>query len=114
MVLVGHKKPENSAAAFVSARLLLIGISAIALTAGAATARAQSQPTTGLYIGGVASANLQEDNRLRDRGGSSADSYDLRYAGTLAFGYGLDSGLRLEIEPGYRNNAVDTVQAPGM
>lgn len=109
MVLVGNKKSQNSAAAFVPARLLLIGVSAIALIAGAATARAQGQPTTGFYIGGAAGANLEEDNRFRNGGGTSTDSYDLGYAGTLAFGYGLGNGLRLEIEPGYRNNAVDKV-----
>jgi len=109
MVLVGNKKSQNSAAAFVPARLLLIGVSVIALIAGAATARAQGQPTTGFYIGGAAGANMEENNRFRNGGGTSTDSYDLGYAGTLAFGYGLGNGLRLEIEPGYRNNAVDKV-----
>lgn len=109
MVLSGNKKFRNSAAAFLPARILLIGASAIALAAGATTERAQSQPTTGFYVGGAAGGNLEEDNRFRNGGGSSTDSYDLGYAGTLAFGYGLGNGLRLELEPGYRNNAVDKV-----
>jgi outer membrane protein OmpA-like peptidoglycan-associated protein len=110
MVWVCNRKSQNSTAAFSPARLLLIGVSVIGLTAGAApAARAQSQPTTGFYIGGAAGANIEEDNRFRNGGGNSTDSYKLGYAGTLAFGYGLGNGLRLEIEPGYRNNAVDRV-----
>jgi outer membrane protein OmpA-like peptidoglycan-associated protein len=109
MVRVGSKKSQNFATSFVSAQFLLIGVSAGALTAGIVTAHAQSQPTTGFYIGGGAGANIEEDNRFRNGGGSSTDSYDLGYAGTLNFGYGLGNGLRLELEPGYRNNAVDRV-----
>ena len=98
-------KAQNSA----TARLLLVGVSAVALTAAASAARAQGQPTTGFYIGGAAGANILENNRFRNGGGNSTDSYDLGYAGTLDFGYGLGNGLRFEIEPGYRNNAVDEV-----
>ena len=104
-----HKKSQNSAAASAAAQLLLIGVSGIALTAVASTAHAQGQPTTGFYIGGAAGANILENNRFRNGGGNSTDSYDLGYAGTLDLGYGLGNGLRLELEPGYRNNAVDKV-----
>jgi outer membrane protein OmpA-like peptidoglycan-associated protein len=109
MVRLCHKKSQNSAAALVSARLLLLGVSGIALIAAVPAARAQGQPTTGFYIGGAAGANIEENNRFRNGGGNSTDSYDLGYAGTLSLGYGLGNGLRLEIEPGYRNNAVDRV-----
>lgn len=111
MFRVCNTTSQNSAVAFVGARLsfLLFGVSAVALTAAAPTARAQSQPTTGFYIGGAAGANILEENRFRNGGGNSTDSYDAGYAGTLDLGYGLGNGLRLEIEPGYRNNAVDRV-----
>ncbi len=106
---LGNGKSQNPAAAVVSARLLLIGVSGIALIAAASPTHAQGQPTTGYYIGGAAGANILEDNRFRNGGGNSTDSYDLGYAGTLSLGYGLGNGLRLELEPGYRNNAVDKV-----
>ena len=47
-------KAQNSAAA----RLLLVGVSAIALTAAGSAAHAQGQPTTGFYIGGAAGAAM--------------------------------------------------------
>src|ERR1700759_4571041 len=99
---------RNSTPRVRSAQFLFIGVSAVSLAAATA-AHAQSQPTTGFYIGGAAGANILEDNRFRNGGGSATDSYDTGYVGTLDFGYGLGNGLRLELEPGYRNNAVDKV-----
>lgn len=91
-------------------RALLVGASAFALAVAIAPgAHAQSQPTTGFYIGGAAGANLEESNRFRNGGGSSTDTYDPGFAGTLSLGYGLGNGLRVEVEPGYRNNQVDRV-----
>lgn len=90
-------------------RLLLTGVSALVF-AGAvtvSTAQAQSQPTNGFYVGGAAGANLEESNRFRNGGGNSTDTYGTGFAGTLSFGYGLGNGLRLEFEPGYRNDPVD-------
>jgi outer membrane protein OmpA-like peptidoglycan-associated protein len=82
----------------------------IALALGTASgAAAQSQPTTGFYVGGAAGGNIEENNRFRNGGGNSTDSYKLGYVGTLDLGYGLGNGLRLELEPGYRNNSVDSV-----
>jgi OmpA-OmpF porin, OOP family len=110
MVMVSrNKKRRNSAAEFLLTPVLLVGAASAALAVAASGARAQNQPTTGLYIGGAAGANLLEDNRFRNGGGNSTDSYNFGYAGTLSFGYGLGNGLRLEVEPGYRNNAVDRV-----
>jgi OmpA-OmpF porin, OOP family len=103
------KNSRNSTANFSLTRFLFIGVSVIALTTAASGAHAQSQPTTGFYIGGAAGANIEEDNRFRNGGGSATDSYKAGYVGTLSFGYGLGNGLRLEVEPGYRNNAVDSV-----
>ena len=103
------KTSRTSIANFSLTRFLFIGVSVIALTTAASGARAQTQPTTGFYIGGAAGANIEEDNRFRNGGGSSTDSYHAGYVGTLSFGYGLGNGLRLEVEPGYRNNRVDTV-----
>jgi OmpA-OmpF porin, OOP family len=104
-----EKNSRNSIVNLSLTRVLFIGVSAIALTAAASGARAQGQPTTGFYIGGAAGANMMEDNRFRNGGGNSTDSYNTGYAGTLSFGYGLGNGLRLEVEPGYRNNSVDKV-----
>ena len=89
----------------------MIGTSAVVLALVAATsgAHAQSPPTNGWYIGGAAGSNLEENNRLRGGGGTSTDSYSAGYVGTMSFGYGLGNGLRLELEPGYRNNAIDKV-----
>jgi OOP family OmpA-OmpF porin len=91
-------------------RLALFGVSAVALaTGGAIAAHAQSQPTNGFYIGGAAGANIEEDNRFRNGGGNSTDTYDPGFAGTLDLGYGFGNGFRVEFEPGYRNNQVDRV-----
>jgi OmpA-OmpF porin, OOP family len=90
--------------------VLMSGVSAVVLTLGTVSgAAAQSQPTTGFYVGGAAGGNAEESNRFRNGGGNSTDTYDLGYVGTLDLGYGLGNGLRLELEPGYRNNAVDRV-----
>jgi outer membrane protein OmpA-like peptidoglycan-associated protein len=104
-----NKNSRTSTVNFPFGRFLFVGVSAIALTTAASGAHAQGQPTTGFYIGGAAGANIMEDNRFRNGGGNSTDSYDAGYAGTLDFGYGLGNGLRLEVEPGYRNNTVDSV-----
>ncbi|HXR85708.1 MAG TPA: OmpA family protein [Stellaceae bacterium] len=109
MVRLRNKKAQNSATAFLPTRVLLLGASAITLAAGATPALAQSSPTTGFYIGGAAGANIMENNRFRNGGGNSTDSYKLGYAATFALGYGLGNGLRFELEPGYRNNAIDRV-----
>ncbi|HVA15171.1 MAG TPA: OmpA family protein [Stellaceae bacterium] len=92
-------------------RALLIGASTIALALAAATsgAHAQSQPTNGFYVGGAAGANIEEDNHFNGGGANATDSYDPGFAGTLDLGYGLGNGIRLEFEPGYRNNPVDRI-----
>jgi outer membrane protein OmpA-like peptidoglycan-associated protein len=101
--LISNKK-------YLVSRALLVGASVTALAAtGAINARAQSQPTNGFYIGGAAGANLEENNRFRNGGGNSTDSYSTGYVGTLDLGYGFGNGLRVEFEPGYRNNPVDRV-----
>lgn len=109
MFRVCNTRSRNSTARVRSAQFLFIGVSAVALAAATTAAQAQSQPTTGFYIGGGAGMNFEESNRFRNGGGNSTDTYDLGYAGILDFGYGLGNGLRLEVEPGYRNNAVDRV-----
>ena len=91
-------------------RLAVAGAGAVALAAtGASGAHAQSQPTNGFYIGGAAGMNLEEGNRFRNGGGNSTDTYDPGFVGTLDLGYGFGNGLRVEVEPGYRNNQVDRV-----
>jgi OmpA-OmpF porin, OOP family len=110
MVSVCREKSLISAKKYLMSRALLVGVSAAALAAtGAIDARAQSQPTNGLYIGGAAGANLEENNRFRNGGGNSTDSYSPGYVGTLDLGYGFGNGFRVEVEPGYRNNSVDRV-----
>lgn len=90
-------------------RLLLTAVSTLALAGAAAvsTAHAQSLPTNGFYVGAGAGLNWQERNRFRNGGGNSTDTYHMGFAGTMSLGYGLGNGLRVEVEPGYRNNRVD-------
>ncbi len=76
MFRVFNKLSRNSTARILSAQFLLIGVSAMALTAATTAAQAQSQPTTGFYIGGAAGMNLEENNRFRNGGGNSTDTYD--------------------------------------
>ena len=110
MTSVSREKSLNSAAKFWFSRALIIGVSTVALAAtGALHAHAQSQPTNGFYIGGAAGANLEENNRFRNGGGNSTDSYGTGFVGTLDLGYGFGNGFRVEFEPGYRNNPVDRV-----
>lgn len=110
MLSLGSENPRISAKNFRFRRVAVMGASAVALAAsGAVCAQAQTQPTNGFYIGGAAGANFEEGNRFRNGGGTSTDTYDPGFAGTLDLGYGFGNGLRVEFEPGYRNNPVDRV-----
>jgi OmpA-OmpF porin, OOP family len=79
-------------------------------------AQAQTSPDYGIqrekgvYIGGGLGANFQEDNKF-PIGGST--SYNPGPVGVLSLGYALGNGLRLEIEPGYRYNDVDSIGGTG-
>jgi outer membrane protein OmpA-like peptidoglycan-associated protein len=90
---------------------------AIGLVPGAAHAQSDSsviaRQARGIYIGGAAGLNLQEDNRFRDAGTDSTTSYDPGFAGLLNLGYAFGNGLRVEIEPGYRRNGVDKINGAG-
>src|ERR1700722_7019006 len=110
MSALGKEYPRISAKNGSLRRLAMVGASAVALAAtGAIGAHAQSQPTNGFYIGGAAGFNMEEANRFRNGGGNSTDTYKPGYVGTLDLGYGFGNGFRVEMEPGYRNNAVDRV-----
>jgi OmpA-OmpF porin, OOP family len=91
------------------AALLFSGASASIAFAQAQSAAPIVQPTTGFYIGGAAGGNFMESNRFRGGGATGEDTYNGGWVGSLAFGYGLGNGIRLELEPGYRNNAVDRI-----
>jgi outer membrane protein OmpA-like peptidoglycan-associated protein len=68
----------------------------------------------GFYIGGGIGANLEEDNRFRGGGTDATVSYGAGLTGIGTFGYSLGNGIRVELEPGYRNNEVDHINgAPG-
>jgi len=97
----------NPQIAQVSATALL----ALAFLAPSARAddRTVYAPTPGFYVGGGLGANLEEDNRFRGGGPNATVGYDPGIAGLASFGYGFGNGIRIELEPGYRNNEVDKV-----
>jgi OOP family OmpA-OmpF porin len=108
------KTKQNQVTSF-TARQAMQASAAIVLSLGflghAAQAddRTVSAPTPGFYVGAGVGANLEEDNRFRGGGATATDSYDTGYAGIGSFGYAFGNGLRVELEPGYRNNSVDKI-----
>jgi OmpA-OmpF porin, OOP family len=62
----------------------------------------------GVYLGAGLGANFQEDNRFPVAGGTTT-SYNPGPVGVLSLGYAFGNGLRLELEPGYRYNDVDSI-----
>jgi OmpA-OmpF porin, OOP family len=84
-------------------------VGALAASASAQDSAVSSAPSTGLYIGGAAGVNFQENNRFRGGDADNNTSYNPGYAGLLNLGYGLGNGLRFEFEPGYRWNDVHEV-----
>ncbi len=83
----------------------LLGL--VAVGAAAQDSSVTPAPSTGFYIGGGVGANFQEENRFRGGGGDSNTTYNPGFVGLLNFGYGLGNGLRLELEPAWRQNDAD-------
>ncbi len=85
-------------------------VGALAAGASAQDSAVSSTPTptpsTGLYIGGGAGVNFQDENRFRGGGADSNTTYDNGFVGLLSLGYGLGNGMRVELEPGWRVNGV--------
>jgi OOP family OmpA-OmpF porin len=89
-------------------------LTAVAMIASFASGAAQAQTdppavNRGFYVGGAAGANFQETNRFRGGAADSNAGYDTGYVGLLSLGYGMGSGLRLELEGSYRNNGVGRI-----
>jgi OmpA-OmpF porin, OOP family len=84
-------------------------LAALALPAAAQDSSVLDRQNRGFYIGGGGGLNLQSDNDFRRSGTDSKAKYDPGYVALLNFGYGFGNGLRLELEPGYRRNDVDTI-----
>jgi OmpA-OmpF porin, OOP family len=91
-------------------------VGVLSLLSGSCAAQTAPEPlqqSRGFYVGGGVGANFQEDNRFRGGGADSNASYDPGYVGLLNFGYALGNGLRVELEPGYRRNDVDSISGVG-
>jgi outer membrane protein OmpA-like peptidoglycan-associated protein len=91
------------------------GCAAAALLAASSTAALAQDSSVlnrqnrGFYVGAGAGANFLSDNDFRHLGTDTKTKYDAGLVGTLSLGYALGNGLRVELEPGYRYNDVDTV-----
>jgi outer membrane protein OmpA-like peptidoglycan-associated protein len=109
MLSVSAQKVPQGRRTFRSSSTLAGAVMVAALTQVSSFAHAQGQPTTGWYMGGGAGANFEEKNRFIGGGATATDSYGAGYVGTLNLGYGFGNNLRIEGEPGYRNNQVDKV-----
>lgn len=81
---------------------------ATALLASASSA-ALAQQTSGLYLGLGGGANWARDADLSGAGINTEAQYDMGWAGIGTVGYGFGNGLRLELELGYRDNDIDSV-----
>jgi OOP family OmpA-OmpF porin len=84
-------------------------VGALAASASAQDSAVSSTPSTGIYIGGGAGINFQQENRFRGGGADNNTTYDPGYAGLLDLGYGLGNGVRLEFQPGYIWNGTHEV-----
>jgi OOP family OmpA-OmpF porin len=76
------------------------------LAAGSASAQMKEK---GPYIGAGIGLNLQEDNTFPFAGTTVKSSFNPGAVGIASFGYAFGNSLRLEIEPGFRYNPVDTI-----
>lgn len=87
------------------------GLAAVlCLMAGAALAQTNiSAQNRGPYIGLGVGPNFQESSRVRGGGADATANYDTGFVGLGSLGYAFGNGLRLEVEPGYRRNELDTI-----
>ncbi|WP_188902727.1 outer membrane protein, partial [Caldovatus sediminis] len=97
-------------------KALLTATMGAALPLAAATAPAQAQPVTGLYIAGGAGVNLLQSTDVDGPGGRLGEiDWQAGVAGVLSLGWGFGNGLRAEVEGGYRWNHIDKAGiAPGL
>ena len=79
--------------------IALVGVGASAAYAG----------ESGLYIGAGGGLNIARDARVLGTGIDADTDFDDGLAGVGAVGYGFGNGLRAEIELGYRDSDVDSV-----
>lgn len=98
-------------------RLRLAMLAATVLAAASTTAFAQGAPhAKGFYVGGALGANLAGELDAKVNSASlglnnNNASFDMKtgYAVLGAIGYAYGTGLRVEIEPGYRRSGIDRV-----
>jgi OOP family OmpA-OmpF porin len=84
---------------------------------GAVAASAAAQETftniaaqnRGFYMGLGGGGNFAESSRFRGGGADATASYETGFVGLGSIGYALGTGLRLEVEPGYRRNDLDKI-----
>jgi OOP family OmpA-OmpF porin len=106
-----NTKARDTGARDLFAILLLFGASSLA---GAA----QAQPVTGLYIGGGAGVNFQQNQGISSVNGVSLNNNinlqsQAGAVGVLSLGWGFGNGLRAEVEGDYRYNGYSKVNLPG-
>ncbi len=82
----------------------LLATAIIGLSASAALAE-----ENGLYLGAAGGLSIARDSRIVGTGIDSNAEFDNGLAGAGAVGYGFGSGLRAELELGYRENDVDSI-----
>lgn len=100
-------------------RLRLAMLAATVLAAASTTAFAQGAPhAKGFYVGGALGANLAGELDAKVNSASlglnnNNASFDMKtgYAVLGTIGYAYGTGLRVEIEPGYRRSGIDRVSS---
>lgn len=84
-------------------------LTALAICVAGSSAYAQVVHEKGPYIGAGVGINFQEDNKVPFSGSTLTTSYDPGPVGIASFGYAFGNSLRIELEPGFRYNDLDTV-----
>jgi OOP family OmpA-OmpF porin len=74
------------------------------------SAAAMAQQTQGLYLSLGGGANFARDADVSGPNVNTEVGFDNGWVALAAIGYGFGNGLRLEFEPGYRDNDVDSVR----
>jgi OOP family OmpA-OmpF porin len=103
-------KTRGILASDVIAILVLVGASGVTMTA-------QAQTVTGLYVGGGAGVNFQQNQGIQSVNGVAVNNVHLDSqagaVGVLSLGWGFGNGLRAEIEGDYRYNGYNRISLPG-
>lgn len=83
-------------------------------TQGAMAPTASAQTPEGFYVGLGGGLNLNDSGDFEYLGESASPDMQPGFVGLGAVGYAFGNGLRVELEGGYRYNAVDEVDGVGV